>query len=84
MKEVLEKIYGKNYDIIFVLEELLEPKCNDEKEAYDKLCAELKSEQLELLNKYLHLYAERIFKMQNKRFDAGYKAALKILNNNKK
>lgn len=71
---MLQDVYGKNFDIVYVVEDLLEPISKEEKETYDKLCDELTTEQKEMLNTYLHLYAERIFQMQDKRFNAGFKA----------
>lgn len=74
--KILAQVYGKNYDIRHVVENLLEPYSNKEKESYDKLCEELTDKQKKLLNTYLHLYAERIFKMQDKRFNAGFRAGM--------
>lgn len=74
MKDILKNIYGENYDIVVVLEDCLEPKGKRECKAYDKLIDSLNSKQKQLLDRYLHLYAERIFNSQHKRYIAGYKA----------
>ena len=73
---MLKKVYGENYNIREVIEKLLEPIGTAEREAYDKLLSDMSDEQKQLLDRYLRLYCEWIFKMQTKRFDAGFKAGI--------
>lgn len=77
-KKILIDVYGENYDIIKVVEDLLEPISKTENETYDKLLADLTERQKQLLNKYLHLYAERIYDMQDKRYNYGFKVGMYI------
>ena len=57
---------------------MLGPIGNEERETYDKLLSNMSDKQKELLDKYLRLYCERIFKMQCKRFEAGFQIGLAI------
>lgn len=81
MEKILQILYGENYDIVEVVNKLLEPRGEAELEAYNKLCDGLTNEQKRLFDTYLHLYNERIFRMQNDRFNAGFNAGLSIKSN---
>ena len=76
ISEMLKKVYGKNYNVRDAVEKLLGPIGNEERETYDKLLSNMSDKQKELLDKYLRLYCERIFKMQCKRFEAGFQIGL--------
>ena len=76
VNNVLKKMYGENYNICEVLEKLLGPIGNEERETYDKLLSNMSDEQKELLCRYLRLYGERVFRMQCRRFELGFKAGL--------
>ena len=73
---MLKKVYGKNYNVRDAVEKLLGPIGNEERETYDKLLSNMSDEQKELLDKYLRLYCERVFGMQCRRFELGFKAGL--------
>lgn len=47
-KKILLETYGKNYDILMVVEDLLEPMSKTERETYDKLLKNLTEEQKQL------------------------------------
>lgn len=76
--ELVKLIYGKNYNIRTVIEDMLDPVEENEREIYARLTESLNEEQNKLLDDYLHLYCIRLFNMQHKRYDAGLRLGLEI------
>lgn len=81
--KILKEVYGKNFNTRVAIEDMLDRIGKKEQAAYDKLTKSLTNEQYKLLDDYLRLYCLRIFKMQYKRFDCGFRIGLEIGKTNK-